>query len=135
MKLTSKGRYAVNAMLDLVAHSNGKPVIIIDISDRQMISKSYLEQLFKRLRDNGIVRSVRGPGGGYLLAQHPDNITIKDILNAVGENINLTKDMEDIKAFNSPEFDRTKEYFTDLGNVVHNCLLTSIGSLNKNNKK
>jgi len=67
MKLTSKGRYAVTAMLDVALHSNQGPVSLSEISERQEISLSYLEQLFARLRKNGLVSSVRGPGGGYIL--------------------------------------------------------------------
>ena len=67
MRLTSKGRYAVTAMLDVALNSEAGPVPLADISERQGISLSYLEQLFSRLRKNGLVSSVRGPGGGYLL--------------------------------------------------------------------
>ena len=69
MRLTSKGRYAVTAMLDVALHSQDGPVPLADISERQGISLSYLEQLFSRLRNNGLVASVRGPGGGYLLGK------------------------------------------------------------------
>ena len=71
MKLSTKGRYAVMAMVDLAYHSSGKPVALADIADRQEISLSYLEQLFAKLRRGGLVNSVRGPGGGYLLAREP----------------------------------------------------------------
>ncbi|STQ09962.1 DNA-binding transcriptional regulator IscR [Enterobacter cloacae] len=69
MRLTSKGRYAVTAMLDVALNSEAGPVPLADISERQGISLSYLEQLFSRLRKNGLVSSVRGPGGGYLLGK------------------------------------------------------------------
>lgn len=90
MKLTSKGRYAVTAMLDLSFHSVGKPITLADISSRQEISLSYLEQLFAKLRRRGLVRSIRGPGGGYVLTGSPEAITIADIIRAVDEPIKAT---------------------------------------------
>ena len=69
MKLSTKGRYAVMAMVDIAAHTEGKPIALADVAERQEISLSYLEQLFGKLRRGGLVKSVRGPGGGYLLAQ------------------------------------------------------------------
>lgn len=90
MKLTTKGRYAVTAMLDLANYAGGDPVTLADIAQRQEISLSYLEQLFAKLRRRGLVRSVRGPGGGYVLAGAPANITIADIIRAVDEPIQAT---------------------------------------------
>ncbi|TMO22036.1 Fe-S cluster assembly transcriptional regulator IscR, partial [Pseudoalteromonas sp. S4492] len=78
MKLTSKGRYAVTAMLDVALHTNVGAVPLADISERQEISLSYLEQLFARLRKNGLVTSVRGPGGGYLLGREANEISVGD---------------------------------------------------------
>ncbi|MEC8773562.1 MAG: Rrf2 family transcriptional regulator, partial [Pseudomonadota bacterium] len=69
MRLTTKGRYAVMAMVDLAKHSDGEPVALADVADRQGISLSYLEQLFQKLRRAELVKSVRGPGGGYLLSK------------------------------------------------------------------
>src|SRR5690606_32423753 len=86
MRLTSKGRYAVRAMLDLTVHSNGNPVRLQEISRRQAISLHYLEQLFRKLRTGSVVKSVRGPGGGYVLSRSMDEISIRDILGSVGEN-------------------------------------------------
>lgn len=83
MRLSTKGRYAVTAMVDLARHSNGYPVPLGEIADRQEISLSYLEQLFARLRRNGLVSSVRGPGGGYLLARPAEETCIADIVMAV----------------------------------------------------
>ena len=97
MRLTSKGRYAVRAMLDLTKHSNGNPVRLQEISDRQNISLHYLEQLFRKLRNGQAVKSVRGPGGGYVLARNMDQISIRDILECVGENINQLKIFLDLK--------------------------------------
>jgi Rrf2 family transcriptional regulator, iron-sulfur cluster assembly transcription factor len=91
MKLTSKGRYAVTAMLDVALHADSGPVSLADISERQEISLSYLEQLFARLRKNGLVRSVRGPGGGYILSRSMDQIAISAIVKAVDETVHATK--------------------------------------------
>lgn len=91
MRLTSKGRYAVTAMLDVALHSDQRPVSLSEISSRQDISLSYLEQLFARLRRNGLVKSVRGPGGGYILAKDRKDITISQIVHAVDENVAATK--------------------------------------------
>ena len=91
MKLSTKGRYAVMAMADLACHSNGSPVALADIADRQEISLSYLEQLFGKLRKGGLVRSVRGPGGGYLLARPAVQTRISDIILAVDEPIQTTR--------------------------------------------
>lgn len=91
MKLTSKGRYAVTAMLDVAIHAAEGPVPLADISERQDISLSYLEQLFSKLRKNGLVTSVRGPGGGYRLGRCSAQITIVDVIGAVDESINATR--------------------------------------------
>ena len=91
MRLTTKGRYAVTAMLDLAFHSQIKPVTLTEIAARQTISLSYLEQLFARLRRANMVKGVRGPGGGYSLAGKPDEINIADIIAAVDEPIDATK--------------------------------------------
>ncbi len=85
MRLTTKGRYAVTAMLDLALHAAEAPVCLGDIARRQEISLSYLEQLFARLRRAGLVASVRGPGGGYRLSCPPADIHIARIINAVDE--------------------------------------------------
>ncbi|MBM3555825.1 MAG: Rrf2 family transcriptional regulator [Alphaproteobacteria bacterium] len=91
MKLSTKGRYAVMAMADLAAHSNGRPVSLGDIAERQLISLSYLEQLFAKLRRGGLVQSVRGPGGGYKLARPAEATRISDIVIAVDEPIKTTR--------------------------------------------
>lgn len=91
MKLSTKGRYAVMAMADLAYHSRGKPVALAEVADRQEISLSYLEQLFGKLRRGGLVSSVRGPGGGYLLAREPQQMRIADIILAVDEPIKATR--------------------------------------------
>jgi len=90
MRLTSKGRYAVSAMVDLNKQQNSGPVTLAAISERQFISLSYLEQLFRCLRGSGLVRSVRGPGGGYLLAKEAEEISVADIIRAVNEPVRTT---------------------------------------------
>jgi len=91
MKLTTKGRYAVTAMLDLALHYDQGAVTLADIAKRQGISLSYLEQLFAKLRRNGLVDSVRGPGGGYNLASDPSEISVADIVLAINENIDARR--------------------------------------------
>lgn len=91
MKLTTKGRYAVMAMVDLAKHEKAGPVTLAAIADRQGISLSYLEQLFAKLRRGGLVRSVRGPGGGYVLVRPAAETRIADIILAVDEPIKATR--------------------------------------------
>ena len=91
MKLTSKGRYAVMAMADLAKYNVNKPTSLAAISLRQGISISYLEQLFSKLRKNNLVRSERGPSGGYVLTQPPEEIKLLSIINAVDEKIKTLK--------------------------------------------
>lgn len=90
MRLTTKGRYAVTAMLDLALHSAKGPVSLADISGRQEISLSYLEQLFSKLRQNELVASVRGPGGGYRLKHPPEQVFVAQIIDAVNESVDAT---------------------------------------------
>jgi len=91
MRLTSKGRYAVTAMLDVALHAEMGPVPLADISERQGISLSYLEQLFAKLRKQGLVSSVRGPGGGYRLGDDASKIAVGKIIAAVNESVDATK--------------------------------------------
>ena len=91
MKLSTKGRYAVMAMVDLATRERGRPVTLSEIAERQEISLSYLEQLFAKLRRRGLVKSVRGPGGGYLLAYPVSDTRISDIILAVDEPIRATR--------------------------------------------
>ena len=90
MRLTTKGRYAVTAMLDLAFHSQVKPVTLTEIATRQTISLSYLEQLFSRLRRADMVVGVRGPGGGYKLSRSAEEINIAQVILAVDEQVDLT---------------------------------------------
>lgn len=91
MRLTTKGRYAVTAMLDLAIHFTDGPITLADISERQGISLSYLEQLFARLRKRGLVKSTRGPGGGYRLSRSADEIVVAEVIQAVDEKIDATR--------------------------------------------
>ncbi len=91
MRLSTKGRYAVTAMLDLAINGTEGPVTLADISENQGISLSYLEQLFAALRGKGLVRGVRGPGGGYYLGREADEISIADIICAVDEWVEFTR--------------------------------------------
>ncbi len=90
MRLTTKGRYAVTAMLDLAIHANSGPISLADISKRQAISLPYLEQLFSKLRRQDLVSSVRGPGGGYLLSRDSADIFVAQIVDAVNEAVDAT---------------------------------------------
>lgn len=91
MRLSTKSRYAVTAMLDLALNGRQGPVTLADISENQSISLSYLEQLFASLRGKGLVRGVRGPGGGYYLGRDPEDITVADVICAVDEWVEYTR--------------------------------------------
>ena len=91
MRLTTKGRYAVTAMLDLAMHHGQGPITLADIAQRQGISLSYLEQLFSRLRKQQLVSSVRGPGGGYTLGREAQTIFVAEVISAVDENVDTTR--------------------------------------------
>jgi Rrf2 family iron-sulfur cluster assembly transcriptional regulator len=150
MRLTSKGRYAVRAMLDLTFNSNGNPVRLQEISTRQAISLHYLEQLFRKLRTGRVVKSVRGPGGGYVLARSMDEISIRDVLDCVGENINPAKDIVGVPSsgvevrdangsaivVDTTEFNLTKNYFENLGVLMQEYLTTTtLGDLMRKSKE
>lgn len=91
MKLSTKGRFAITAMMDIAIHERAGPVTLIGISERQGISMSYLEQMFAKLRKGGLVEGIRGPGGGYRLARRPDQISVANIIDALGDTMNLTR--------------------------------------------
>ena len=91
MKLSTKGRYAIIAMSDIVLYGNQSPVSLNEINTRQGISLSYLEQLFAKLKSSGLVKSIRGPGGGYSLNKNPSDINLMDIITAVDERIDQTQ--------------------------------------------
>jgi Rrf2 family iron-sulfur cluster assembly transcriptional regulator len=121
VKLSTKGRYAVMALVDLARHGESRPVSLADIAERQEISLSYLEQLFARLRRGGLVKSVRGPGGGYMLARGASGTRVADIILSVDEPIAATRCKS-----NSPmgcHSDRsrclTHDLWAELGNQIH----------------
>ncbi|MFZ1342038.1 Fe-S cluster assembly transcription factor [Thiothrix eikelboomii] len=121
MKLSTKGRYAVTAMMDLAIHDYEGPVTLADISNCQGISLSYLEQLFAKLRKSGLVEGVRGPGGGYRLGKPASQISIADIIAAVDETIDATrcKGNEDCHA---GEKCLTHQLWTDLSKSLYEFL-------------
>jgi Rrf2 family iron-sulfur cluster assembly transcriptional regulator len=121
MKLSTKGRYAVMAMVDLACHCRGAPVSLADIAQRQEISLSYLEQLFARLRRGGLVRSVRGPGGGYLPARTLEETRISDIILAVDEPIRATRCPVGTGTGCKSDKSRclTHDLWEELGNQIH----------------
>lgn len=121
MKLTTKGRYAVTAMLDLALHYEQGAVTLADIARRQGISLSYLEQLFARLRRNGLVDSVRGPGGGYNLAMPPASISVAKIVIAINENIDATRCGGE-KNCDGEERCLTHNLWEDLSHRIHEFL-------------
>lgn len=91
MILTTKGRYAVMAVIEITESKTNRPVSLLTISENQEISLSYLEQIFACLKRSEIVKSVKGPGGGYTLARSPDKITVADVIKAIGEPIKMTR--------------------------------------------
>ena len=91
MRLTTRGRYAVTAVLDLALHADDGSVTLADVAERQGISQAYLEQLFRRLKQSGLVVGARGPGGGYRLARTLEDISVSDIIGAVGEGVDATR--------------------------------------------
>ena len=121
MKLSTKGRYAVMALVDLASQSDGRPVALADIAERQEISLSYLEQLFAKLRRGGLVRSVRGPGGGYLLARPADDTRVSDAILAVDEPIRATRCKSGSSAGCRANKSRclTHDLWEELGNQIH----------------
>ncbi len=121
MRLTTKGRYAVTAMLDLAIHYNQGAVTLAQIATRQGISLSYLEQLFARLRRQGLVESTRGPGGGYTLASAPDKISVAEIIVAINERIDATRCSGD-KNCSGEDRCLTHYLWQDLSERIHGFL-------------
>lgn len=121
MRLTTKGRYAVTAMLDLALHALKDPVALADISVRQGISLSYLEQLFSKLRQQALVKSIRGPGGGYLLNKPVGKISIADVIDAVDESLDTTRCREKGNCQDG-ETCLTHHLWLDLSNEIHQFL-------------
>lgn len=124
MRLSTKGRYAVMAMADLAIHSGGDPVALAGIADRQEISLSYLEQLFGKLRRNSLVKSIRGPGGGYLLARPDSEIRVSDIVVAVDEPLAATRCRPGSATGCLSDRSRclTHDLWDELGNQIHRYL-------------
>lgn len=121
MRLSTKGRYAVMAMVDLARYCEGRPVALAEIADRQEISLSYLEQLFAKLRRAGLVKSVRGPGGGYLLAHEMDDTRVSDVILAVDEPIRVTRCEPNAAVGCHSDRSRclTHDLWEELGNQIH----------------
>ncbi|HEX7007733.1 MAG TPA: Rrf2 family transcriptional regulator [Alphaproteobacteria bacterium] len=121
MRLTTRGRYAVMALVDLAKQSDGRPVALSDVAERQEISLSYLEQLFAKLRRAGLVKSVRGPGGGYLLAYPAEEIRIADIILAVNEPIRATRCLPGAPqgCTGKPTRCMTHDLWEELGHQIH----------------
>ena len=130
MRLSTKSRYAVTSLLDLVMHSDKGPVSLADISVRQGISLSYLEQLFAKMRRNKLVVSTRGPGGGYSLRDTPDQVCIADVINAVDEELRV-----DGKSGASYEPCLTEKLWEELSAEIENYLTTiSLADMMKNDE-
>ena len=121
MRLTAKGRYAVTAMLDLAVHDGEGPISLADISERQGISLSYLEQLFAKLRRQELVQSVRGPGGGYRLNRAANDIVIAEIVSSVDENVDATR-CQGAADCQGGETCLTHELWSDLSSQIHDFL-------------
>jgi len=121
MRLTTKGRYAVTAVLDLALHQDTGPVSLAAISERQCISLSYLEQLFAKLRRNNIVSSTRGPGGGYTLTNNVDEVSVSDIILAVDETCKVV-DCDESSGCHSNYQCLTHDLWQELSNEIRSFL-------------
>ena len=131
MKLTTRGRYAVTAMLDLAINGGKKPVSLADISGRQEISLSYLEQLFAKLRRKQLVTSARGPGGGYRLARSGNDIFVAQIIDSVAESVDVTNCQGKGNCHHG-ETCLTHHLWEDLSGQIHDFLSQiSLGDLMK----
>jgi len=134
MRLSTKSRYAVTSLLDLVMHSDNGPVSLADISVRQGISLSYLEQLFAKMRRNKLVVSTRGPGGGYSLGNSPELVCIADVINAVDEEVQVAdKDISNASSAYEPCL--TEQLWEELSAEIENFLTTiSLADMMKNDE-
>ena len=121
MRLTAKGRYALTAMLDLAVHQDEGPITLADISQRQGISLSYLEQLFAKLRRRNLVDSVRGPGGGYTLRREPSEIFVAEIVDSVDENVDATRCSGRADCHHG-EMCLSHQLWSDLSDEIHHFL-------------
>jgi len=118
MHLTTRGRYAVTALLDVALHADAEPIALAEIAERQGISQAYLEQLFGQLKRAGLVEGVRGPGGGYRLCRGAEAVSVADVVGAVGEGVDATRcggsgDCQD------GEVCLTHELWSDLSMQIH----------------
>lgn len=132
MRLSTKGRYAVTAMLDLAIHYDEGPVALAEVSEAQGISLSYLEQLFVRLKKGGLVIGLRGPGGGYRLAHSPDSISVAQVIDAIGEGIDVMQCGGNENCQDGEQC-LTHALWYKLGNEIHNFLndITLAGFLSR----
>ena len=134
MRLTTKGRYAVTAMLDLAVHATDGPITLADISQRQGISLSYLEQLFSKLRKKELVASARGPGGGYRLSREAYQINVAEVIAAVDETVDATRCNGQGNCQNGEEC-LTHKLWTDLSEQLYEFLNgISLGQLVENRR-
>jgi len=134
MRLSTKSRYAVTSLLDLVMHSDHGPVSLADISIRQGISLSYLEQLFAKMRRNKLVVSTRGPGGGYSLGGSPDQVCIADVISAVDEEMQVA-DKDVVNGSPSYEPCLTEQLWQELSTEIENYLTTiSLADMMRNDE-
>lgn len=121
MKLSTKARHAITAMMDLAINDNYKPVTLADISQCQGISLSYLEQLFAKLRKSGLVVGVRGPGGGYRLSRSPNEISVAQVISSIDENVQPQQEHPEL----SLQFDDrciTHQIWDELSTKIYNYL-------------
>ena len=132
MRVTTKGQYAIRALIDI--STTEKPMTAREIADRQKLPMAFLLQIMKNLKDKGIVNAIKGPGGGYVLAQHEDSVTLESVLNAAGERLHLGKTAK----ASSPEvegttgFKVTKGFLNELDNVVNGVLShTTLGEVRR----
>ena len=121
MKLTTKSRYAVTAMLDIASHNTGSPISLPEISHRQNISLSYLEQLFSRLKKSGLVDSIKGPGGGYKLSKDANELVISEVIQAVDEDLETTACNGKSNCHNNHQC-ISHNLWQDLGTEINNFL-------------
>jgi Rrf2 family iron-sulfur cluster assembly transcriptional regulator len=124
MRLSTRGRFAINAMIDLALRENANPVPLADLALRHHISLSYMEQVFAKLRQHGLVESTRGPGGGYTLGFRADNITVADIITAIEETPAMAATALDGDGEQSPQ-DMTQ----DLWNSLHTTLMAHMKTI------
>ncbi len=122
MRLSTKGRYAVRAMLDLALQPGEAPILIKDISQRQEISELYLEQLFTRLKAAGLLRSIRGPKGGFLLSRHPSQIRVIDIVEAMEGTTALVECVDDADFCSRADLCVARQLWTEVKKAVDRVL-------------